>query len=134
MRRRFGVRAVAAFGLLSFLAGGVVWAQEAEPFIGSWKGSLTMMGTVLEIALHFKLGDDRKIEGTFDSITQGGYGIKLGKIELAGTGISFILDDPNAKGEPAFRGTLDESGKKLAGEFTQFGYEGTFAVERQPAD
>jgi len=125
-------KAAAVAGILVIVAVvGAALAQDAKPFLGSWKGSLTMMGTVLEIALHFKLDEVEKIQGTFDSITQGGYGIKLGKIEIAGKSISFILDDPNAKGDPAFKGTLDETGKKLAGAFIQMGYEGTFAVEKQ---
>jgi hypothetical protein len=125
-------KAAAAVGILAIVAvGGVALVQDANPFLGSWKGSLTMMGTVLEIALHFKLDEAGKIQGTFDSITQSGYGIKLGKIEMAGKSIGFILDDPNAKGDPAFKGTLDETGKKLAGAFIQMGYEGTFSVEKQ---
>jgi len=105
--------------------------QDANLFVGSWTGSLSVMGMELEIALHFTLDENRTIQGTFDSITQGGFGAKLGKIEITGRSITFIIDDPNAPGEPTFKGTLDESDKKLAGAFTQSGYEGTFEVEKQ---
>lgn len=118
----FIVMAIAGF------AGG---HQGANPFVGSWKGSLSVAGTELEIALHFTLDENQTIQGTFDSITQGGFGVKLGKIEITGKSITFIIDDPNAPGEPTFKGTLDESGKKLAGTFAQSGYEGTFEVEKQ---
>jgi len=85
----------------------------------------------LEIGLNFTLDEAKKIQGTFDSITQGGFGIKLGNIEIKDKTITFIIDDPNAPGEPTFKGTLDETGKKLGGEFTQSGMAGTFAVEKQ---
>jgi hypothetical protein len=123
---------VAVIGAIGLVVAGLAWArQDAKPFIGSWKGTLAVMGMELEIALHFTLDEGQKIQGTFDSITQGGFGVKLGKIEIAGKGITFIIDDPNAPGEPTFKGTLDETGKKLAGAFAQSGYEGTFEVEKQ---
>jgi hypothetical protein len=85
----------------------------------------------LEIGLIFTLDEAKKIQGTFDSITQGGFGIKLGNIEVKDKTITFIIDDPNAPGEPTFKGTLDATGKKLGGEFSQSGMAGTFAVEKQ---
>ena len=42
-----------------------------------------------------------------------------------------MIADPNVPGEPSFKRTLDETGKKLPGEFAQAGYAGTFAVEKQ---
>ena len=81
--------------------------------------------------INFKLDEANKIMGTFDSISQGGFGIKLGKIEIKDKAITFMIDDPGAPGEPTFKGTLDETGKKLSGEFSQSGYAGTFAVEKQ---
>jgi hypothetical protein len=42
-----------------------------------------------------------------------------------------MIDDPSVPGDPTFKGTLDETGKKLAGDFSQAGYAGTFAVEKQ---
>lgn len=122
----------AVVGLVVMTIAGFAGArQDAHPFVGSWTGSLSVAGTELEIALHFTLDDNQTIQGTFDSVTQGGFGVKLGKIEVKGKSITFIIDDPNAPGEPTFKGTLDESGKKLAGAFTQSGYEGTFEVEKQ---
>ena len=122
--------ALAGF-LVMAVAGFAAARQDANPFVGSWKGSLSVMGMELEIALHFTLDESQAIQGTFDSITQGGFDAKLGKIEITGRSITFIIDDPNAPGEPTFKGTLDESGNKLAGAFAQSGYEGTFEVEKQ---
>lgn len=112
---------------------GLAAAQSADPkpFLGAWKGTLSIAGMDLEIGLEFKLDEAKKVVGTFDSITQGGFGITLGHIEIKDKTITFMIDDPNVPGEPSFKGTLDDTGKKLTGDFTQGGYAGTFAVEKQ---
>jgi hypothetical protein len=124
-------RIALVLGALAFVAVAFAQAQDTKPFIGAWKGTLSVAGAELEIGLNFTLDEAKKIQGTFDSITQGGFGIKLGNIEIKDKAITFILDDPNAPGEPTFKGTLDETGKKLGGEFAQSGMAGTFAVETQ---
>jgi hypothetical protein len=131
MKKKSITRICLILGALGFVAVASAQAQDTKPFIGAWKGMLSVAGVELEIALNFTLDEAKKIQGTFDSITQGGFGIKLGNIEIKDKTIAFILDDPNAPGEPTFKGTLDESGKKLGGEFTQSGMAGTFAVEKQ---
>jgi hypothetical protein len=131
MKNSHFARTALVIGALAFVAAGVAQAQDAKPFLGAWKGTLSVAGTQLEIALNFKLDEANKIMGTFDSINQGGFGIKLGNIEIKDKAITFIIDDPGAPGEPTFKGTLDQTGKKLGGEFTQSGYAGTFAVEKQ---
>jgi len=122
-----------ALGLLAVVAVAAAAAQSTDPkpFIGAWKGTLSVAGMELEIGINFTLDEAKKIQGTFDSISQGGFGIKLGNIEIKDKTITFMIDDPNAPGEPTFKGTLDETGKKLAGEFSQAGAGGTFAVEKQ---
>ena len=120
-----------ALGALAFVAVVLAQAQDTKPFIGAWKGTLSVQGVELEIALNFTLDEAKKMQGTFDSITQGGFGISLGNIEVKDKTITFIIDDPNAPGEPTFKGTLDATGKKLGGEFAQSGMAGTFAVEKQ---
>jgi hypothetical protein len=118
-------------GLLAVVAVAATAAQSTDPkpFLGAWKGTLSIAGTELEIGLNFTLDEAKKIQGTFDSITQGGFGIVLAAIEIKDKTISFMLS--GVPGDPAFKGTLDETGKKLAGDFTQGGYAGTFAVEKQ---
>jgi hypothetical protein len=112
--------------LLAGLAG--AQASNAKPFLGSWKGSLSIAGQELEIGLNFKLDEAQKIVGTFDSITQGAMGIPLSSIEIKDKTITLAMAVP---GDPVFTGKLDETGKKIAGEFTQAGYTGSFAVEKQ---
>jgi hypothetical protein len=131
MNKTLTKRIYLVLGALAFVAVVSAQAQDTKPFIGAWKGTLSVMGVELEIALNFTLDEAKKIQGTFDSITQGGFGIKLGNIEVKDKAITFIIDDPNAPGEPTFKGTLDATGKKLTGEFSQGGAAGTFAVEKQ---
>jgi hypothetical protein len=120
-------------GLLTVAAFAAAAAQsiDPKPFIGAWKGTLSVAGMELEIGLNFTLDEAKKIQGTFDSISQGGFGIKLGNFEIKDKTITFMIDDANVPGEPTFKGTLDETGKTLSGEFTQSGASGTFAVEKQ---
>jgi hypothetical protein len=120
-------------GLLTVVAvaAAAVQSTDPKPFLGAWKGTLSVAGMELEIGLNFTLDEAKKIQGTFDSISQGGFGIKLGNFEIKDKTITFMIDDANVPGEPTFKGTLDETGKKLTGEFTQGGAAGTFAVEKQ---
>lgn len=131
MNRNLIKRTSFIIGALAFVAVVSAQAQDTKPFIGAWKGTLSVAGVDLEIALNFTLDEAKKMQGTFDSITQGGFGIKLGNIEVKDKTITFIIDDPNAPGEPTFKGTLDATGKKLGGEFSQSGLAGTFAVEKE---
>jgi hypothetical protein len=124
-------RTAIALAILAFVAAAVAQAQDANPFIGAWKGTLSVAGVELEIGLNFTIDEAKKIQGTFDSITQGAMGIPLGAIEIKDKTISFMISHPNVPGDPTFKGTLDETGKKLAGDFTQSGYAGTFSVEKQ---
>ena len=128
---------VIVLGILA-LAGVVAAGQELaktfpsgdpKPFLGAWKGTLSIAVVDLEIGLEFKLDEAKKITGTFDSITQGAFGLALGNIGIIDKTITFMID--NIPGEPSFKGTIDETGKKLSGEFTQGGAAGTFVVEKQ---
>ncbi len=110
---------------------GVVAAQSADPkpFLGNWKGTLSIAGQELQIGLNFSLDEAKKIQGTFDSISQGAMGLKLSSFEIKDKTMTFLLD--NVPGSPSFKGTVDATGKKMTGDFTQGGYAGTFAVDKQ---
>jgi len=116
-------------GILAFAAVAAAQAPDTKPYIGAWKGTLSIAGMELEIGLNFTLDEAKKIQGTFDSISQGALGLVLGNIEIKDKTITFIIND--VPGEPSFKGTLDATGKKLAGDFTQGGAAGTFAVTKQ---
>jgi len=121
--------AVLAVGLLALAAPAQNLAE--KPFIGSWKGSISIMGQTLEIRVVFKLDEAKKMAGTFESITQGAAGIKLAGIAVEGKNIAFGLDPALVPGNAAFKGTLDASLTKITGEFNQSGYTGTFSVEKE---
>jgi hypothetical protein len=118
-------------GVLAFAAAAAAQTTDAKPYVGAWKGTLSIAGRDLEIGLNFTLDEAKKIQGTIDSISQGASGLKLGNIEIKDKAVTFVIADPNVPDEPTFKGALDETGKKLSGEFSQGGYAGTFAVEKQ---
>jgi len=116
-------------GILALAGLAAAQSTDPKPFLGDWKGTISIMGVELEIGLHFKLDEAGAITGTFDSITQEAMGLPLGGIEIKDKGIAFMLS--GVPGDPLFRGTLDETGKKLSGDFSQGGAAGTFAVDKQ---
>src|SRR5512143_2573767 len=103
-------------------------AQEKSPFLGDWKGKISVAGQDLEIALHFTLDANKALAGTIDIPAQNATGLPLGNLKAEAQSITFVI--AGVPGDPLFKGTLDASGKKLAGSFSQAGYEGTFAVDK----
>ena len=124
-------RIALVFAALAFLAVAWAQAQDAKPFLGSWKGTLSIAGMELEMRVTFSLDESSQLKGTIDIITQGAVGIPLGNIEIKDKAITFMIDHPNVPGEPTFKGTLDDAGKKISGEFTQSGYAGTFSLDKE---
>ena len=132
MENRSARRLIFVAGLLVFLSLAASAQSPAEkPFLGPWKGTISIMGQTLEIRVTFTLDEAKKLAGTFDSITQGATGLKLVEITVEGKTIGFGLDPAAVPGNAAFKGTLDATGAKIAGDFTQAGYTGTFSVEKE---
>lgn len=126
---RFGIPMFAVAFLLAGTAG--TGAQDAKAFVGEWKGAVSVPGAEIEIICHFQLDADGNLTGTIDSPSQGAYGLKLANITVEGKKISFGVDDPNVPGDPWLKGTLDETGDKISGDFSQGGSQGTFELSRQ---
>ena len=125
-------RLVAIAGLTVLLAMAAAAQTAAEkPFLGSWKGAISIMGQSLEIRLNFTVDEAKKLAGTFDSPSQGATGLKLTSIAVEGKTISFGLDPAAVPGNAIFKGTLDATGAKISGDFGQAGYTGTFSVEKE---
>jgi len=131
MKRNFRLAflAIVAFGLLASLSPAQSLVE--SPFLGPWKGNISIMSQTLEIRLVFKLDEVKKIAGTFDSISQGASGIKLTDIKVQGKTIAFNLDPTLVPGNASFKGNLDGAGTKIVGDFSQAGYTGTFSVEKE---
>ena len=106
-------------------------AQDAKPFEGTWNGALSVMGQELEIVIELSLDEEKNIQGNIDVPAQGAVDIPLGEFNLDGKKISFKIVHPQVQGDPTFNGELDETGKKIAGEFSQGGAVGAFSVEKQ---
>lgn len=123
--------AAVVLGVLAFAAVVAAQSTDPKPFLGAWKGTLSVAGRELQIGLNFSLDEAKKIQGTFDSISQGAMGIKLGSFEIKAKTIAFVIDNPNIPGAPSFKGTVDGTGKKMTGDFVQGGFAGRFAVDKQ---
>jgi hypothetical protein len=103
--------------------------QDAKLFIGTWNGSIDVMGQSLEIIVKFSLDEGENLQGTIDIPAQSAKGLALTNFELEGKKITFAID--GVPGEPTFKGELDEAGKKISGEFSQGGVTGSFTLEKE---
>jgi len=118
------------FSLLALLsASPAAFGQDAKPFVGTWNGSIDIMGQSLEIIVKFSLDDAGNIKGTIDVPSQGATGLALSDFEIDGKKIGFMIAGP--QGEPTFKGELDEAGTKISGTFSQGGAEGSFSLEKE---
>jgi len=106
-------------------------AQDAKPFEGTWNGALSVMGQELEIIIELSLDEGKNIQGNIDVPAQGAVDLPLGEFKIEGKKISFKIVHPEVQGDPTFNGELDETGKKISGEFSQGGAVGTFSVEKE---
>ena len=113
------------------LAHSTLMAQDAKPFVGTWNGALSVMGQELEIIIELSLDEGKNIQGNIDVPIQGAVDIPLGEFNIEGKKISFKIVNAQVQGDPTFKGELDESDKKIAGEYSQGGGVGTFSVEKQ---
>jgi hypothetical protein len=120
------VLAVAALVVFASAAGRP--GQANSPFLGDWKGSISVAGQDLEIALRFTLDENKALVGKIDIPAQNALGLPLGEVKVEARAIGFVI--AGIPGNPTFNGALDQTGKKIAGAFTQSGYTGTFSVEK----
>jgi hypothetical protein len=117
--------------LALFLVHPSLMAQDAKPFVGEWDGTLSGMGIEFTIKIKLSLDEGKNLQGTIDVVEQGATEIPLGEFNIEGKKISFKIVHPQVQGDPTFNGELDETGKKIAGDFSQGGGSGTFSVEKE---
>jgi hypothetical protein len=108
-----------------------LFAQDATPFLGTWKGAISAMGQEFGIVVEFSLDEAKNIQGNIDIPAQGAMDLPLGDIQIEGKKISFKIVHPGAQGDPTFKGELDEAGKKISGDFSQGPATGTFSMEKE---
>jgi len=106
-------------------------AQDPNPFLGTWNGTLSLPGQELEIIIELSLDEGKNIQGNIDVPAQGAMDIPLGEFNVEGKKISFKIIHDQVPGDPTFTGELDDTGKTLSGEYSQGGVVGTFSVEKQ---
>ena len=132
MKKRFFNFAIIIPAFLAMtLAPTSLKAQDAKPFLGTWDGALSVAGMELKITVKLSLDEEQNIQGTMDIPEQGAMDLPLGDFTLDGKKISFKIVHDQVQGDPTFKGELDETGKKISGEFSQGPAVGTFSVEKK---
>jgi len=127
MNRTLPTAALAFFLLVGSTAPALL-AQDSKPFLGDWKGPISIAGTEIEIVLHFSLDAEKKFVGTIDVPSQGAAGLVLGELKIEAKTISFTI--PDAPGNATLKATLDETRKAMTGTISQSGLEGTFTLKK----
>ena len=101
-------------------------AQTTPAPAGHWTGAIEIPSGKLEIAIDLRAKGDGW-EGTITIPAQNLQGFPLSNVTVKGTSISMTMTAP---GEPIFNGTLDASGQKIAGDFSQGGGTIPFSLAR----
>lgn len=102
--------------------------SQTNDIAGIWKGALKVSGIQLRIVFNISKADDGILKATMDSPDQGAKGIQVDKVTFAED--KLVLSMPMLKGE--YNGTLDETGMKIAGTWTQSGR--TFQLDLERTD
>jgi hypothetical protein len=103
-------------------------AQAPNPFVGNWKGTVTLGDDGFEITLHFKLDAKNAITGTIDVPLQDVRGRALGTIVVSEDTISFIV--PDSPGKTRFAGKLEADGLSMTGTMTEGQLQAVFRVKK----
>lgn len=117
--------------LVFFLIHPSLTAQDPNPFLGTWNGTLSLPGQEMEIIIELSLDEGKNIQGNIDVPAQGAMDIPLGEFNIEGKKISFKIVHEQVPGDPTFSGELDDTGKTISGEYSQSGGAYSFSVEKQ---
>ncbi|MEM6797168.1 MAG: serine hydrolase domain-containing protein, partial [Acidobacteriota bacterium] len=124
--------ALAALGLLStapaFANALAPVAVESASFAGSWRGSVEVPGSPLEVEITLR-GEAPEMTGEISIPVQGVQGIALDGFALNGENLRFSIR--GLPGNPTFSGALSEGGETFSGTFAQAAALLTFSLERQ---
>jgi pimeloyl-ACP methyl ester carboxylesterase len=124
MKNRIVVAVFAAFACLS-----VAQPMRAQQQLtGRWDGAIHIMGQVLTIAVHLESGA-AGLSAKIDIPQQGAHGLPLSNVRYEPPHVHFEL--PAGPGLAVFDGQA--RGDSIAGDFTQAGMTGTFALARGAA-
>jgi len=102
-------------------------ATDATDVSGRWTGEIATPGTPLQFDVDFKqakAGWDADISIP----VQGAKDLALSDVTVDGEHVSFVI--ASIPGHPTFSGSLDDTGERIAGKFTQGGATLTFEMHR----
>lgn len=88
-----------------------------ESLAGEWLGSLAIGPTSLRLALHVQADPQGKLSATLDSLDQGALGIPVDGVRVDDREVELTLSSIGG----SFRGTLNQDGSALAGDWKQGG-------------
>lgn len=91
--------------LAALLVPGALLAQEADSWVGTWRGDLTVGPQVLPLVIHISQGDEG-LEASLDSPAQGATGIPVAAVEV--DGVRLVLDVQVIQGR--YEGDLQDDG------------------------
>jgi pimeloyl-ACP methyl ester carboxylesterase len=91
-------------------------AQNVEPFLGHWEGSISVPTGELLIKVDLMREGDH-LAGTIDIPTQGAAGLPLDKFQVDGERVTFVIK--GVPGDPTFSGKLANG--EISGDFYQGG-------------
>ncbi len=126
--RLYIILALMAAGI--FAASAPIAAADSPnaPIIGTWMGTLTIMGTQLRIAFNFSLADDGSLVATIDSVDQSVNGIAVDTATFEGGKLNLKSSVLAAE----YNGTLDKAADEIKGEWKQSGMALELNLKRQP--
>ncbi|MCK5786119.1 MAG: alpha/beta hydrolase [Candidatus Sabulitectum sp.] len=102
--------------------------QETADFSGSWDGSISIIGIVLDVTVTISVDEQGIYQGKIDIPVQSAFDLELTNIFVAGDSIRFNL--PSNLGEASFAGVLISD--TISGTFSQGGMDGSFELHRVP--
>ncbi len=106
-----------------------VQPDEAPSLAGHWEGHIDVPGMTLEILVDFNQKQGGSWEGKISIPAQNAKNLPLSEISLEDKEASFAIK--GIPGNPTFKGTINDDGTKIAGDFTQGEQSFGFSLSRE---
>jgi CubicO group peptidase (beta-lactamase class C family) len=106
-----------------------ILAGQKASLAGHWEGSIDIPGMRPDILVDFSQKDDGSWEGMISIPSQNAKNLPLQNITLEGDNVAFEMS--GIPGEPTFKGTFNEEGSQITGDFTQSGQTFPFSLVRE---
>jgi hypothetical protein len=103
-------------------------AQPASDPSGHWEGSIEAPTADVNFEVDLAKNSQGELTGTFGNTGENLKGLPLSNISVDGKSLRFQIK--GAPGERAFKGTISDDGKSIAGDYSQRGYTIPFSLTR----